>query len=229
MRCLISGVSGNVGAAVANLIDRSGGSGIGLYLERKPDLPGSFQAIYGDVTNFSLIGSILSREAPFDLAVMAHGVQRTAKLSEVRRSDIDFMLDVNLKGSLYLAAQLIQENKINKGGLIVFCSSIQATTPREGRILYATAKAGLEGLTRALAVELAGAGIRVIALRLGQLSKTMRGVSFSPEQTAQLQKRAPLGWLEPELVAKLILALYDQPKLSGEVITFDGLQTLNTW
>lgn len=229
-QCLVTGSAGNLGQAVSQLAATAGWEVVGFFHEREPhNSHPQIRHVRCDLTNWSKIAMTLTDYDPFDLVVMAHGIQSPARLSELRRVDIDRLIGVNLLASIYLTSQLINERRLRPQALIVYCSSIQASTPRAGRSVYAASKGGLESLMRAAAVELADLPARAVALRLGQLTTPMRGISFSREEQTKLKACAPLGWIEPMQVAEFILALYQQFGLSGEVITLDGLQSLQVW
>jgi NAD(P)-dependent dehydrogenase (short-subunit alcohol dehydrogenase family) len=135
----------------------------------------------------------------------------------------------NTSSCIGLTQALVKEQKISRGGLIVYCSSIQANTPRKGRGLYAASKAALEAFGKTVAVELADQGIRCVTLRLGQLTETMGGVVFGAEERSRLEQRALLPWVDPGDVAKLCFDLYEQKSLTGTVIELDSGHGRNVW
>lgn len=227
-RLLVTGSTGNLGRALMEEGMARGWEVVGLSRQVVP-FRGAIVEAKVDLTKPQEVArALLSQRRPFDLVVAAHGVQQPMPWADLMPSTWDAILAGNLSSAAYLALSLVQLRRLREGAMILFCSSIQATTPRPGRAAYAAAKAGLEGLTRALAVELAP-HVRVIALRLGHLTTPMRGIRFDPEEEAALKRRAPLGWIEPPVAAKLAFALYEQPNLSGVVIQVDGLQSLQVW
>lgn len=165
----------------------------------------------------------------FDIVFMAHGVQKPRTLYTMEEDDWFEILQGNLSSSIGLTQVLVKENKVNDGGLFVYCSSIQATAPRMGRGLYGACKAGLEGFSKSVAVELAPKGIRSVALRLGQLTKTMNNVKFSKDEESKLKTRSLLEWVNPNDVAALVYNLYWQKSLTGTTIELDSGHGRNIW
>jgi len=211
MRALISGAHGNVGGCLADLLDsRSIG----------------YDTVSSKVGDWSEIKSQIN--GTYDLVVLANGVQEPVALNALSERGTERILWGNLTFTIGIVNSVI--DRINKGGLIVFCSSIQATQPRYGRGVYAAAKAGVEGLMRATAVELFDErNARAVALRIGQMTTQMKNVHFDERQKETLKALSPLEWVTPESVAKLCLDLYYQPSLTGTVIEVSSGQNLNIW
>jgi NAD(P)-dependent dehydrogenase (short-subunit alcohol dehydrogenase family) len=89
------------------------------------------------------------------------GVERYKPLEETTTSDMDYLLDVDLKAALRCASVAIPQLRLRGGGSIVFTSSVQATHGLPGCVVYAAAKAGLVAAARTLAVEVGPDAIRV--------------------------------------------------------------------
>ena len=167
---------------------------------------------------------------PFDLVIMAHGTQTPCTLSNMTKFIWGEIIENNLSSSAALITALIKSKKINPSALIVFISSIQATQPRAGRGAYAAAKAGIEGLMRATAVELFDINARAIALRIAQMTEPMKGIKFTPDEILKINKIMPLGLVNPSSIAKLIFeTYYNQPFITGEVIEISAGHNLNIW
>lgn len=112
-----------------------------------------------------------------------------------------------------------------RGGAIVNVSSHQAQRPVRGALPYATAKAAVEGLTRALAVEYGPAGIRTNAVALGSITtaryEEMRAAH--PEVDAEMARLHPLGRVgTPEEVADVVAHLLATGFVNGAVVPVDG-------
>lgn len=242
MRILVTGATGNIGKAAIRLFLEQGWDVVGVSRTPFPSLA-NFHLDYTDLPleyhQLSLcldidIARFLESQAPFDLVIVAHGVQQPAELGTANFIDTYYsVIDGNLTSAVYLTQQLIEQDKLNPNALIIYCSSIHATQPRKSRGPYAIAKAGLEALTRIVAVEGAG-NWRAMALRLGQLEDdgkpaTMRGIRFSPEQLKALKGRCLTDWVQCDNVAKLCLGLYEQTEMSGAVIQMDSGHSLNIY
>lgn len=226
MRALVSGATGNVGRACAELLTLQGWQVVGV--SRGGSDLADYHAV--DLSDIDAISQFIPSRQPFDLAVMTHGTQHGVEIGDMEFSGwYKEILDNNLNSAVYLTDVLIGEGKLNPGALIVYCSSIHATQPRKGRGPYSVAKAGLEALARVVAIEQSGAGIRAVALRLGQMAQPMKGIVFTPEQEAAIKEKTPLQWVEPDEIAALCLSLYGQKSLTGETIEISSGHSLNIW
>jgi 3-oxoacyl-[acyl-carrier protein] reductase len=218
-RALITGSTGNVGYACMELAKREGWQAVGV--SRGEGL---------DLTRWAEVNAWAeNRRESFDLVVMAHGVQIPGLLPHIGPLSWGKVINNNLTSAAVLTSALMEYERVAPGGLVVYCSSIQATQPRAGRGAYAAAKAGLEGLMRAAAVEWAGDGVRAVALRLGQLTATMRGVTFDEAQAEAIKRYTPLPWVDPADVARLCFDLYRQPSLTGVVLEISSGHHLSVW
>jgi NAD(P)-dependent dehydrogenase (short-subunit alcohol dehydrogenase family) len=226
MRALVTGITGNVGKAAANLLRLQGWDVVGISRNSNESEPNKHQlnlTVHQDVIEFVL------DQQPFDLVVMAHGTQHGVELGDSSFMDwYTSVVDNNLTSAVILTNELIAWERLNYGSLIVYCSSIQATQPRKGRGPYSVAKAGLEALTKIVAVEQTGR-VRTVALRLGQLSKTMANITFDPAQVEAIRARTLTDWPEPEEVARFVMVLYEQPGITGAVLDYDSGHNLVVW
>lgn len=210
MKALLSGASGNVGGALVEVFKENGID---------------YDAVSSRVGSWSDIADQVGYE--YDLVVLANGVQQPTSLEDVGEKECERIIWGNLTFTIGVVHSVI--GRINPGALFVFFSSIQASQPRFGRGVYAAAKGGVESLMRATAVEVGEIHARAVALRLGQMTTQMKGVTFSDAQKQFLQNKCPLGWVTPEDVAKMVVDLYYQPAITGTVIEISSGQNLNVW
>jgi 3-oxoacyl-[acyl-carrier protein] reductase len=141
-----------------------------------------------------------------------------------RDEDIDLMLDVNLKAALILAREASRYMLMKNTGSIINIASIIAMRGFSGLSTYAATKAGMVGMTRALARELGGRGIRVNAIAPGYLETDM-SESLSDHQRGQIIRRTPLGRLGTAADVVPWVEFLMKPEsgfVTGEVITIDG-------
>ena len=182
-----------------------------------------------DLTDWQASCNQLGKTPKLDMVIMAHGVQKPSLIAHLNADLWSEIITHNLTGCVALTSNLVNMDKLNPGALIVYCSSIQAHSPRAGRGAYAAAKAGLEAFMKTAAVELAPSKVRAVALRLGQLTETMGGISFDPAEKAKLEARALLPWVEPDAVAKLCYDLYSQTSMTGCVLDLDSGHGIAVW
>jgi NAD(P)-dependent dehydrogenase (short-subunit alcohol dehydrogenase family) len=236
-RILITGITGNLGRAAAKYFGDEGWEVDGVSRSASLLHPAA-RGIKGvqmnsvfpvDLANWTETENyIQSRESEYDIVFMTHGTQQKVLISEFNWGNFEDIIGNNLNSAAILSMALMRYDKLNPSALVVYCSSIQASQPRAGRGLYAIAKSGLEALTRTMAVELAPEG-RAIALRLGQMESTMKGITFTPEDEKAIREYTPLPWVSFEDTARLVLNLYAQPSISGEVIEISSLHKFGIW
>ncbi len=158
------------------------------------------------------------------------GVPQAAKpIEETSRDEWERIMDVNLR-ALFVGAQSVAPVMRGAGGgSIVVTSSIAATRPRPGIATYVASKAGVNGLVRALALELAPSRIRVNAIApVAVRTPMLKEFAFAESEAATIERveaTIPLGRLtEPEDVAAaaLYLASDEARCVTGIVLNVDG-------
>lgn len=180
-------------------------------------------------------------EDAFDAAVGAFGgvdilihcavVRGNGPLAEVEEAVIDRALAVGLKGNILCARRAAREMEKRGGGAIVNMSSFYARTPAKERVVYVAVKGGVEGLTRALAVELADAGVRVNAIAAGPVLTKLRREQGegAPGGMAERYRKSPMGRfgrVEEVLDAMLYLMTPRSSYMTGQVLVLDGGLTI---
>jgi NAD(P)-dependent dehydrogenase (short-subunit alcohol dehydrogenase family) len=146
-------------------------------------------------------------------------VFRDAGLHDTPASDVMALIQANLAPALAGCATAIRRFVVAGGGAIVNVSSHQAQRPVRGALPYATAKAAVEGLTRALAVDYGPRGIRTNAVALGSIA-TERYDSALDAELARLHPLGRVGRADEvaDVVAHLLTATY----VNGAVVPVDG-------
>lgn len=132
-----------------------------------------------------------------DILVGNAGVVFGTPLEQIEPPEYDLVMDVNLRGNFNMAQATVPHLKRRGGGSIVMISSIagQVGGGLFGRSHYAAAKAGIFGLAKALARELAGHGIRVNAVAPGVIDNDFTRGRMTAEDKARIAKTVPLGRL----------------------------------
>jgi 3-oxoacyl-[acyl-carrier protein] reductase len=153
------------------------------------------------------------------------GIAGVGILATFSNADSERILKVNLLGALQMARAVSQHLlRAGAGGRIVNMSSIIGTRGYNGLAAYSASKAGMDGLTRALARELGRRQITVNSVAPGYV-KTDMSATLSEGQLAQIVKRTPLGRLatEDDVVNVVRFLLSDQAAfVTGETILVDG-------
>jgi len=170
------------------------------------------------------IDGAASRHGRLDILVNAAGVSGREQALEVTPEDWDRVLGVNLKGTFF-ACQAAARLMVRAGsGSIINVASELALVATARRAPYIASKAGVAGLTRALAAEWGPLGIRVNAVAPG-LTRTPMTADLSSPELEQYRLRTPIRRLaEPEDIAEAVLFLASDAArhVVGQVLVVDG-------
>jgi 3-oxoacyl-[acyl-carrier protein] reductase len=159
-----------------------------------------------------------------DILVNNAGVTRDGLIMRMSDADWDLVIAINLKGTFNCIKAVTRGMLKQKSGRIVNIASVAGLMGNAGQANYSASKAGVIGLTKTTAKELASRGITVNAVAPGFI-KTAMTDALSDEAKQNLQRLIPLGRLgEAEDVAKavLFLASDEAAYITGQVLTVDG-------
>lgn len=160
-----------------------------------------------------------------DYLVNNAGITRDNLILRMKEDDWDAVVDTNLKGAWnFCKAALRFMMKNEAGGSILNISSISGVVGMQGQSNYSASKAGLIGLSKALAKEVASRKITVNALALGLVATEMSG-ALNMDYQSKLLEMIPLGrFAEPEEVARIVCFLLseDARYITGQTIQADG-------
>jgi 3-oxoacyl-[acyl-carrier protein] reductase len=172
---------------------------------------------------------LVGRRGRFDLLVNNAGMTRPGTLLTQTDEDWELVVDTNLKGPFVCSSIAAPYMQKGGGGVIVNIGSISAHGIRSGPPAYAAAKAGLEGLTRNMAIELGADGIRVNLIVLGTIASKWLLQRKSEDELEEMRRSTLTGRLgEPEDVASVVafLASEDARHVTGQLFSVSGGQWL---
>lgn len=140
-------------------------------------------------------GAAIAAFGQIDVLVNNAGITQPLKLMQIEPANYDAVTDVNLRGTLYMSQAVIPHMRDRRTGAIVNISSVSAQ--RGGGIFggphYSAAKAGILGLTKAMARELAPDGIRANAVCPGFIATDITAGKLTPEMMEQILGGIPMG------------------------------------
>ena len=235
---LVTGGSRGIGAAICEELAAAGAivavnyasnaAAAGEVCDRIKLAGGTAHAVQGDVASAegagALVAMVESDIGPIDALVNNAGITRDDLIMRLSDEDWRDVIDTNLGGAFFTCRALSRPMLKRRRGSIVNISSIVGVHGNAGQTNYAASKAGLIGLTKALAKELGGRGIRVNAIAPGYIATELTNVL--PEQARDaILANTPLGRLgEPSDVARAVLFLCSDASafITGDVLAVDG-------
>jgi 3-oxoacyl-[acyl-carrier protein] reductase len=135
---------------------------------------------------------VLAKFGKVEILVNNAGIARDGLMLRMKRADWDEILTTNLTGAFLLTQAVLSPMLKNRWGRIIQISSVVGRTGQAGQVNYAASKAGLIGMTRAMAREVASRGITVNAVAPGYIETPMTAV-LNQEQRAAMMAQIPLG------------------------------------
>ena len=235
---IVTGASRGIGAAIAKKLGKLNATVIVNYqgsvdkanqvCEEIKANGGNAEAIQCDVSNFDacqeFMKDIQKKYGRIDILVNNAGITRDGLLMAMSEEDFDKVIDTNLKGCFNCIKHVSRHMLKQKSGGIVNISSVSGILGNPGQANYAASKAGVIGLTKTMARELASRGITCNAIAPGFVDTEMTEVlSDSVKEVAC--KQIPLGRLgQAKDIAQMAAFLADETGdyITGQVISVDG-------
>lgn len=234
---LITGASRGIGRAAARRFAQEGyrvaigycrSEAAAQELSRELSLLTDVIAVRADIRRYDEVARMTAVAAealgPIDVLVNNAGVASYGLFTELTLSEWDRVLGINLNGAVYACQCVLPDMVRRHSGCIVNVSSIWGLAGASCEVAYSAAKAGLVGLTKALAKEVGPAGIRVNCVAPGVIDTDM-SAALDEQTREELAAETPLGRLgTPEEAAEAIVFLASDRAsfLTGQVLSPNG-------
>lgn len=215
---LVTGASGALGGAIAERLAADGyrlalhhhTNGVQELADRLRKRGGRVALVQGDVCQETdvqrMVGDAQKALGPLTLLVNNAGLVKDRTITKMSVSEWDVVLDTNLKGTFLVSRAVVGGMRERKSGKIVNISSIVGAMGNFGQVNYAASKAGLIGLTKALARELAREQVTVNCICPGFMDTPM--VRSVPEEAQQ------------KLLAQIPLGRFGEPSAVGDAVAY---------
>lgn len=235
---LVTGAGRGIGREIALTLGKNGATVIVNYNGSKEKAEetvaaitaqgGTAEAIQCNVASFEesnqMVQDILAKYGRVDILVNNAGITKDNLIMRMTEADYDAVMDTNLKGAFHMIRHLSRTFLKQRSGRIINISSVSGVMGNAGQSNYAASKAGLIGLTKSVARELASRGICVNAVAPGFIETEMTEV-LSDEVKENVKNVVPLGRMgTTQDVAELVLFLAGDKAgyITGQVLHVDG-------
>lgn len=231
---VVTGAAKGIGRAMAVAFAKEGANIVVNYRSTEPDETVKAVeaegveclAVKADISSFdeaeTLVNAAKEKFGSVDVVVNNAGITRDTLLMRMSEEDFDAVIDTNLKGCFNMVKHASKLMLKQKSGSIINMSSVIGLIGNAGQANYAAAKAGIIGITKSAAKELAARGITCNAIAPGFIETDMTAV-LSDKVKENILANIPLKRMgKPEEIAQTAVFLAKSPYITGQVITVDG-------
>lgn len=157
-----------------------------------------------------------------DILINNAGIDQCKMFIDTTEEDWNKLIQTNLTAAFYTIKEVISDMVKNKKGCIINISSIWGITGASCEVAYSVTKAGLDGLTKSLAKELAPSNIRINSVAPGAIITDMNK-DFSKEEIKEINEQIPIGRFgTPEEIARCVRWLVEDTYTTGQIISPNG-------
>ena len=231
---LITGSSRGIGLEIAKHLAKAGYQVIlngrseikEDVLNQFADAPEPVAQVTGDVSDFdgakAIIDEVIEIFGKIDVLVNNAGITRDGLIMRMKEEDFDAVLSTNLKGTFNMCRHITQPMLKQRKGTIINMSSVVGVIGNAGQTNYAASKAGVIGLTKALARELASRKITVNAIAPGYIETEMTDVLSDKIKDTMLSQIPLKRFGQTEEIAQTVEFLIENKYMTGQVLEVNG-------
>lgn len=227
---LVTGASGGIGKAIAKQLHKLGahvyisGSNIDKLEALGAELGDNYTIKQCNLSDVSACEALLDDIEKLDILVCNAGITRDTLAIKMSNTDFEEVIDFNLKANFILNRAAIKKMMRARYGRIINISSIVGVSGNPGQANYCASKAGLLGMTKSLAIEVATRGVTVNAVAPGFVKSNMTDALTDAQKDAIMQKIPSKTLGQPEDIANAVsfLASPLSSYITGQTIHVNG-------
>ncbi len=227
---LVTGASGGLGSVIVKQLHGLGahvyisGSNIEKLEALGAELGDNYTIKQCNLSSSEECGNLFSDIEKLDILVCNAGITKDTLAIKMSEDDFNNVIDINLKANFILNRDAIKKMMRARYGRIINISSVVGTSGNPGQANYCASKAGLVGMTKSMAIEVATRGITINAVAPGFIESNMTNILTDAQKDAILQKVPAKTLGKPEDVANAVAFLASplSSYITGQTIHVNG-------
>jgi 3-oxoacyl-[acyl-carrier protein] reductase len=227
---LVTGASGSIGSAIARLLHKAGahvyisGSNVAKLESLGAELKNNYTIKPCNLADAQACATLLDDIEKLDILVCNAGITRDNLAIKMSAEDFDDVININLKSSFLLNKSAVKKMMRARYGRIINISSIVGISGNPGQANYCASKAGLIGMTKSLALEVASRGVTVNAIAPGFIKSNMTESLTDSQKEHILQKIPAKSLGTPDDIAYSVAYLASKAAsyITGQTIHING-------
>lgn len=233
---IVTGASRGIGKEIAKTLAKEGHTVIANYNKSEKEAQKLKEELKKENKEIEIYKADISKEEEIkkmveytikkykkiDILINNAGIDKIQLSTEVTKKDWDEIINTNLYGTFYITQQVTKNMIQNKKGKVINISSIWGQIGASMEVVYSISKAGVDGLTKALAKELGPSGIQVNSIAPGFIQTEMNA-EYNTKELEEIKEEIPLQKLgECEDIARCIKWLIEDKYVTGQIIAING-------